>query len=150
MTELITNDYIEDTKRLKKQIEGYFITLAERLYTIREQRLWEPNYKNFEECLLDIDVTGGTASKLISIYETFVLGDGLKPEQIAGVSWTTLYEITKIEDPDARKEFIDNSHLLSRKDTSDAIREFKTGCENHDFEEILMGKCKTCGRLVRL
>lgn len=149
MTSLAVPTYVEETIALKKQIEGYFIHLAERLYNIREQRLWEGNYTSFVEFLKDIDLSESTSSKLILIYQTFVLEDGLRVDEIAGVSWTTLYEITRIDDVQARKEFVDNAGVLSRQDTKDAIREYKTGCTEHDNEPISMFRCKTCGKLTR-
>lgn len=149
MTSLTTTDYVSETISLKRQIEGYFIQLAERLHNIKENRLWEGNYATYSEFLQEIDISESTSTKLILIYRTFVLNDGLKPEEIAGVSWTTLYEITRVEGKDARKEFVENANVLKRNDIIGAVNEFKTGCVNHDFEEISMKRCKTCGKLER-
>ena len=136
--------YLSDTVALKETIETGFINLAERLYKIRQDRIWDGEYDNLEEFLLELDLSLPTCSKLCSIYENWVLKGGVKVEALAGANWTSLYEFIPLLEKGNPKELVDELKLLTRADAIEKVRELKNPCSRHEWEDVHFRQCKKC------
>ena len=142
----ITNHkFLQETISLKETIETGFLNLAERLYKIRQERIWEGEYDNLEEFLMELDITAPTCSKLCSIYEHWVLKGKVSLESLAGNNWTSLYESIPLLEKENPKELAEELKLLTRADAIEKTREFKKGtCTRHDW--VVIKFCKVCGK----
>ncbi len=141
----ITNhEYLKQTVELKSTIEEGFIKLAERLYKIRGERLWESEYDTLEEFLLELDLSLPTCSKLCSIYENWVLKAGVKVETLAGSSWTSLYSAIPLLEKQNANELAAELKLLTRADAIEKVRETMKPCAKHDWEDVHFRQCRKC------
>lgn len=144
------NDYLTATIALREQIESGFIILAERLKKIRDERLWETGeYDNFEAFVREMRISPSTASKLIGVYEKFVLIGGIPIEDVAKVGWTNIsLFLPKIKTKEDAQEIWDKTHLLDRTDAQRTWQEMKLGVDmqtcNHDNSYFLR-VCRSCG-----
>lgn len=147
----VNQSYLKETLLLKKRLESSFLSLGERLMRIRDERLWEGSYENFVEFLHEARLSEGTASRLISVHQRFILDFKMKHERIASIGWSTLYEIGKeVSTKKEAEEFIEKALVLRRGDVQDDLREKKTGCRNHSWgEKIILRRCETCGKTVK-
>lgn len=146
MTPKITNhEYLKSTIALKSTIEEGFLKLAERLYKIREEILWESEYDNLEAFLLELDLSSSTCSKLCSIYEHWVLKAGAKVEELGGVSWTSLYSSIGRLETESSEDVLHDVKNLTRQDIIEKGRELKHGtCERHEWVNIRF--CTKCNK----
>ena len=146
--------FCESTIELVQNIEGAFINLGERLHKIRIERLWESNWDSYEEFLGEIKISPGKASKIVSVYETFVLEYKVPTEKLSSVGWSSLYSmLPAIKSGQDANEWVEKGSVLRREDIEDEVREFKKGkcnCDEHPFEEIILQICKNCGKRHRV
>ena len=137
--------YLTDTVALKETIETGFLNLAERLYKIRQDRIWEGEYDNLEEFLMELDITAPTCSKLCSIYENWVVKGKVSIELLAGTSWSTLYLTVPRLQNESAKDVLEDVKLLTRKDIVDKSKEIKyPNCKHTNFYTLKI--CEDCGK----
>jgi hypothetical protein len=145
----ITNHkYLAETLELKSKIEEGFLNLAERLYKIRQERIWESEYGTLEEFLTELDITQSTCSKLCSIYEHWVIDGKISVEVLAGVSWTNLYSSIPRLENESHEDVLEDAKLLTRQDIIEKGREIKHPDCKHEWVEIRF--CKNCGKKEKL
>ena len=143
-----TNKYLEATLALREELEGGFLILAERLKKIRDERLWAVSYGTFEEFLREMRISAPTASKLIGVYEKFVVLGGIDPKELIKQGWTNLsIFLPLISSKKEAEEIFDKVAPLDRTDAMRTYQELKTGksmadCD-HDFYKLEV--CKKCG-----
>lgn len=144
--------YLDETIQLTRMIESSYLDLASRLLNIRDQELWRGHYDSWQEFLEDVRISNSRASRLITLYEKLVLDYGIKKEDLTPIGWSSAYQIAKhTENKLEAQELITFARHTRRKDLEDELRERKTGCQDHEIgEKIILGKCKNCGKLVRL
>lgn len=90
--------FCEETGKLAKGIKNGLMLLAQRLYRIKRQKLYKPTYEKFYQYCDEIELHESVASRLIGIYEKFVLDLQIPFEEIEAVEYTKLYEIRKVAD----------------------------------------------------
>lgn len=149
--ELDNISYCNDALLLKDTIEVSFLSLGERLYNIRERKMYEGQWSSFSEYVMEFkNISEGTASKLINIYQKFVITYGIEPRQIAGAGgWSVIAEtLPLVKSKDDAIHWLEQSTLLSRSDLRRTIQEAKTGvdmadCKHEDTYTIEV--CRICG-----
>jgi hypothetical protein len=142
---IASHKFLQETISLKSTIEESFLHLAERLYKIKTERLWETEYETLDLFLLQLDLSQGTYSKLCSVYEHWVLKAGVKLEVLAGSSWTSLYSSIPLLETQDANDLADELKLITRQDVVEKAREAKNGtCERHQWVAIRF--CSKCGK----
>jgi len=138
---------------LKKEIESRFVDLGGFLYEIRERRHYEAGWSSWEEYTMELKMSTSMISRLIRIYETFVLKYQFAPEQIASAGgWTTvavlLPEIKENTPKNDVSIWLEEMVGLTREHAKQAIIERKGGiqiaeCEHKETYTLKI--CKSCG-----
>lgn len=148
MTEITksNNSYLKETIALRSEIEGAFFTLGERLKRIRDEKLFESEYQNFDEFLLTAKISKATASKLIKVYETFVLEYKLPMNKLRSIGYSSLYAISgHINNKDKAEELVDRASMLTRNDLEQSLRDdgpVIKGCSHSDVRIVEV--CNEC------
>ena len=143
------HQYLEETVSLREKLEGGFIILAERLKKIRDTRIYDPEYESFGDFLREIRISESSASKLIGVYEKFVLMGGIPADEVAKVGWTNIsLFLPRIKTKDDAIEIWDKTHLLDRTDAQRVYQEMKTGvdmaeCAHAEIRTLIV--CTKCG-----
>ena len=108
----------EEITTLVRNIRSNYITLAELLYKMKTENLWQ--YLSYESFWAyvgspEISLKRSTVYKLLGIYEKFVLEEKVSHDRLAGVDYNKLDMVrTKVEG-DA-EEWIEKAKELSRSD----------------------------------
>lgn len=149
-------EYCEETSQLVRGVKTAFMVLAERLHRIKSQKLYQPTYEHFYMYCDEIELHESIASRLIGIYDKFVMQQQISLEEIKNVEYTKLYEIRKVADTrEVAMYWIQkvNSDIpeqrLSLRDLKNEIKALKGGidepeCE-HNGETYLVRVCRACG-----
>lgn len=86
--------YCLETIELVKGISEHFLTLGERLSTIRQEELYKPGWESFPEFLEETHISESVASRLINIYLKFVIQYQIpKSKLLALSSWSDLSDL---------------------------------------------------------
>lgn len=151
----LTNNqkFVRDTIELKHKIEGAFIDLGARLKKIRDEKLYEGSYSNFAEFLVEMDLSEGTASKIIAVQSFYSEKHKISREKLAQAGWSKLYTMLKLTDDSTPKneveKVVQKGIELWRPDIEDEVREHVTGCTKHDFGDIITIRvCRKCGKRI--
>lgn len=146
--------YLTETLALREELEGGFLILAERLKKIRDERLWDDgNYEGFPDFLREMRVSEATASKLIGVYEKFILIGGIDPKELVTQGWTNLSIFLPIIGN--KKDAQDIFTKVAPLDRTDALRvyqEMKSGksMEDCSHEWVELRYCRKCNLRERL
>lgn len=142
--------YCMSAVELKEDIEKSFLSLGERLMRIRNQQMFYPVWDSFKEFCKEMGMSDTTASRLIGIYEKYVVIGGLRPEElISPRGWDNLSKfLPYIKTKQDAKIYAEKALVLSREDAIKEAHELKTGqpmaaC-NH-ANAYLLKVCPTCG-----
>lgn len=142
--------YCEETAKLKYSIEGAFLTLGERLKTVRDERLFAHEWETFEDFLNDaMGMSKSTASKFINVFEKFVLEYKIPTERLLTVGQDKLKEILPlVTDEQSAEDWLTKAETMTfRDDLRREMREAKTGidpmkCKHEDKYTINI--CNIC------
>lgn len=147
MPKELTVSYCYETKKFVEQIEQSFIILAERLYNIYHKNLWQGEWESWDEFVSECKMSKGTASKLISVYGTYVLTYGMKHEQLAPAGWSGLYELLPtVSNTESAQDAVVKATTLRREEIREEVREHKHGkCDHPDEAEVHFYQCRNCG-----
>lgn len=148
-----TIDYCNETINLKTTIEKGFLMMGERLFKIRSEKLFAPQWSSFNEYLLEFgNMTPGTASKLINIYLRFVKEFGINENRLLQAKgWTNLAKIAAISNnKEEAEEWVDKAIALSSRDLDREIKEHLGGtdmtqCAHAHEETMILHICDDCG-----
>lgn len=144
------NEFVRETVELVKSIETRFLELGARLYKIREERLWEGSYYSFNEFLCELKLTPGNASILASVHKNYILDGGVKIEQLAGVSYSNLYEAIPLIEKEGIESATAKAITLTRSEIKDEVREQKLGVHEHFVKnDERWGICE-CGKFIKI
>lgn len=142
--------YCEETLQFKTSLEEGFLALGERLKNIRDGRFFEPQWSSFDEFVAEMKMSKGTASKLINLYEKFVLQFGVTAKEIGEAGgWSNLAEwLPVVKNRGDALEAIHLAKTLSREDNRKEVHERKTGipmaaCAHQNTYTIDI--CRDCG-----
>ena len=128
--------------------------MGKRLKKIREDRLYEGSYETFAEFLKEMDISEGTASKIIAVQSFYGDKHNINRKKLAEAGWSKLYSLLKLTDEDDSSKkveaIVEKGITLWRSDIEDEIREHVTGCVNHQWgERIVLRKCIHCSKKIR-
>lgn len=150
-SEAKAHKFCQDTLEMECQARLIFLKLGERLKMIRDEQLYQPYWESWVEYTMEFkDLSPSSISKLISIYELFVLKLGYKVEDLARVGgWSKLYPLTKVikTKKDADK-WLKMAEEHTRIDLGKFLIEAKTGVEMRDCKHKNTYKieiCRDCG-----
>lgn len=142
-------EFCEDTKKLARGLKTGFILLAERLHRISKQKLYKPTYEHFYEYCDEIEMREDTASRLVNIYETFVLQHKMPIEEIKEVDYSKLYIIKKVADTkETARHWVEEAKVLTYRDLKKRVAEFTTGVDQMTCSHgntYLVRCCRECG-----
>jgi hypothetical protein len=137
------SEFLRETVYLVRNIETQFIELAMRLSKIRGQHMWKSGgYESFDEYLESAKISKGNASKLISVYENYLLPGKLEPKQLDGASYTTLYEAIPLIEEHGVTKVVEMVRTLTRSEIQDEIREDKHGVCRHEETIHICASCR--------
>jgi len=157
LTEEESHKFCEETEQLARGVKFGLTLLSERLYKIKKQKLYRPQYQHFYMFCRQMEMHESVASRLVGIYEKLVLNLQVPFEEIKTVEYTKLYEIKKASESKemalAWLELVNNpveEHRLSRtelvqrieKDTGKLINEEEECTHGNTY---LVRKCRDCG-----
>lgn len=147
-------DFCQTTIGLVKQMEETFLILGARFKKIRDEQMYLPSYESFYDFLKECRLTESKASKLITVYETYVEEYGFSSEEIvAAGGWTLLYDAKSLikNKGDAKRVLHDLKHRDER-DGRAYLMEARKGveqekCKHRDTYTIVC--CRECGLKIR-
>lgn len=122
--------FCNETMELKNTIEISFLEMGKRLKAIRDGKLYRPYWDGFEDYLMEMKWDKTKGSRIIGIYETFVLKYKIEPRQLAlAGGWSNLSEVLPAVKAAGTKEAaehwvqkcIDNPQYELREEVSEAI-----------------------------
>lgn len=143
-------DFCRDTLQLAKSIEESFLVLGERLYRIKVDKLFAGSWESFSEFLGEAKLNEATASKLITVYRTFVETYNVDRDLLAAAGSSALYEVIPlISNKEEAVEFAEKATTLRREDLRQEIREKRKGAHEHVWEPMHMRRCTVCNKLER-
>jgi len=150
MDEITPIDYCTQTIALKKTIESGFIVLGERLCKIKEEELWNSQWSSFAEYLAEMNINESTASKMISVHQTYVVKYQLDEKVLIEAGWDKLYQSRELLNKAKTKQdvldIVNKITTLKRDDARALIREHRNpDCPHNDTYEVHLRCCKTCG-----
>lgn len=144
-------DYCDITLTMEEAARGVYLMLAERLYNIRQERLYEPFWSSWQEFTMEFkDISTASISKLIKVYEKFVLEFGFKPLELAKAGgWTKLYQMSgQIHTRADADKWLSLAETSSRQDLDKFLTEAKTGVDMSTCKHTttyLIRVCEDCG-----
>lgn len=148
------HEYLKSTVSLIQGIEEVFILLGSRLKKIRDEQMYLPEYESFYDYLVECRLTESKASKLITVYEVFILEYNFDNEEvIAAGGWSLLYESVKFIK--SREDAAVMLHELSHRHDRDGrafLLEKQRGvgqaeCAHADTYAITV--CRDCGVKIK-
>ena len=148
--ELQNLDYCNEALKIEYNLRKGFLVLAEYLHNIRKNELYRPQWETFYEyCLEFKELSPSKISKLISVYEKFIVEMGFPRGNLNGVGWTQLYAIIpRCGTKKGALEWLELAKNLTRNDLNKSLIEVKTGidmskCQHQD--SYIIRVCRTCG-----
>lgn len=146
-------DFCEHTIAFKHFIETQWLEFAGQLKEIRDGGLYEGRWDSFEDFLNDpaMAMDKGTASKMITIHERFILEYKIPPIKIANVGgWSKVAEILPaVKDKKSAEKWLDEAASLSKADLRKQVNEERhpgsIGCKHQDSYKVIMSCCRQCG-----
>lgn len=146
-------NFCEETINKKKLLEVGWLELCARLKEIRDKEMYKGRWENFEDFLQDpqMGLDKGTASKMITIHEKFIVEYKMSPERIANVGgWSKIAEILPaVKNKKSAEDWIDKASSLSKSDLRKEVQEERTpdsiGCKHKNEYKVVMVCCKDCG-----
>lgn len=144
-------DFCKGVIALKDTLEQSFIELGARLRRVRDLELWRTSWSSWHEFCDELKMDETKASKLISIYEKFVIEFHFSKEEItAAGGWSNVYEFSTLcQSKEDAQEWLHKAKELLPADLRKEIREKKSGKSqitcNHDWQEVHIRQCRGCG-----
>lgn len=153
MSNLTSQDFCQDTIELKRHLEGGFIDLGRRLYQIKQKEMWyDAGWSSFDEFTAELKMSPANCSKLISVYEKFVLEYNIPEQKLIEIgSWSSLYSIgAKTETKEEAEDWIDKARLMRREDIQSELKSKSVGEHTHEWSEIHIRQCSICGERQKI
>jgi len=156
LTSVKKQQYCEKAVLLEEAGRAMYLTLGEMLFNIRSERLYEPFWDSWQEYTMEFkDLSGASISKLITVYEVFVIKYGFSIEELARAGgWTKLYKIAiSSKTREEANDLLEAAKTLTRKDLEATLRELETGIDMSKClhpDAILVRICPDCGDKHRI
>ena len=110
---------------------------ASYLYSIKKDELWRQHYDSYPAFLSDCRVSEGTASKLVRVFEHFIVRGGLSHAKLAGVDYEKLY--MAIRYPGDTDKQLAAAQTLTRGELRHELKN-----PNDDCEHEPISICRRC------
>jgi len=155
-TEIEAYNFCEETGQLHREIMKHWFFLAQRLYTIKTQRLYEGQYGDYNLFLDAMEIPQQMASKLYRMYERLVVKLDVSAEKIQEVgNWTKLDAIMKVATTKERaEEAIEQAKLLPtrsklREWVKEAVEDnYQPPCPHTRTYTLMI--CEDCGEKFKV
>lgn len=150
ITDQNKKEYCDKTVALEEGARTVYMMLAERLHNIKTDRLYEPYWGSWHEFTMEFkDLSPASISKMISVYDLFVLQYKFKPAELTKAGgWTKLYQMMKhIHSKKDAEKWLEKASVLSRQDLEKEIVISKTGIEMSECahkDTYLVRVCRDC------
>lgn len=117
---------------------------SEHLYKISQEKLWDNGqYSGFGEfCEAGCGISASFGSKLIKVYEHYVVNGGLSPLKLGSVDSEKAY--LAIDLPGHAEDQIMKADILTRQELKAQLSEDKYGEHDHQFAPERWGRCTVC------
>lgn len=140
MTQLPHSDLLDHAALMFTSARKNLMQGAALLSKIRAEGLYKPLYETFSEYLEQhVKISEGFASKLVVIYEAYVLEGGVKQETIDEVDSEKLYLALRL--PGTFAEKVTKADLLTRSELKAELSE-KNGVDClHPTKITICAKC---------
>ncbi len=149
--------FCQETIAKKHSLEIAWIEFAKSLKEIRDGALYKGRWESFEDFLTDpgMAMDKGTASKMITIHEKFIVDFEIEPMKVANAGgWSKVAELLPvIENKKDAEEWLESATSLSKADLRKEVQEKRTGKKGVDHKctntyEIVMQCCRDCGSKI--
>lgn len=153
MNEMSALTFCEETIKLKESIEKDYISLCARLYKIREERLYEGQYSDWQVFLEELKITPSVASRLCKIWEVFIVNFDIDKKELQEAGgWTIAAEILKVATTKkTAEELLSLAKLYTRAHLRQHIQKLLKGapedCKHKNT--ITIKVCEDCGYKFR-
>lgn len=137
-----STNFLSETISLVHQIESRFMELGARLYKVRNEKLWQEKYADYEEFLEIAGISPSVASILVKVYETYILVGGMTQQKLEGVAYSKLYEAIPLLGKEDIETVVAKATLLTRSEIKDEVREEKHGECAHEEHIMICADCK--------
>ena len=143
-------EFLRDTVDLVKSIETRYLELAQRLYRIKEEKLYLGTYETFQEFLTTANITFGHASKLMAVHKNYVIEHKVEPQKLAQVGATNLYEAIPFIGTDGVEMAVAKATTLSRSEIVEEKRQSKHGEHTHTAKDSKRFAVCECGKMFEV
>lgn len=157
LTETQKHNVCKSALLLKQDIEHSFLHLGEMLHQIKTDSLFLAGWSSWEEYEMELKMSSATISKLIRIYEVFVLKYKFKSLQLAEVGgWSVVAEILPVVSETTSKQRVEELLGLcaeqNRTDLRKSVKEEQRGspCKHLHRHKLILSICDNCGDKERL
>lgn len=132
---------------MKQNIEVSFVELGALLHEIKEQRHYEAGFDSWGGFLMEMRFSESMASKLITIYQKFILEYKVKPQLIAEAGgWTVVYDLVPVvTDKESAEEWLEKAAGLTRSAVKKEVAAARGMVEEEDCQHEWCQKCAHCG-----
>lgn len=136
MTEELQTTLLEEAKKLKFSIEKDYFALCEVLYRIESEKAYEGQFLGFGEyCSEELGLTSkSSVSKMVSVGR-FVNENNFKKEELAGASYTTVYESLQLHKGEDAHLVLAEAKTNTLADIRKNRRE-KEPCNPHEYKTL--------------
>lgn len=143
-------DYCQKALDLKSEIEGNFIFLAEYLYHIKENQMYEPQWSSFDEFCMELKMSSSNVFKLIQVYKTFILGYGFTSKDMitAGGISSIADILPMVTSRKTAEHWLGLTATLTRADLRKELVEARTGIPQMaclHANTYVVSVCRDCG-----
>ena len=136
----------------KKDIEWKFITVGGLLHKIKNERLWKAGWGSWAEYQMDFGMTQTDISKLMNIYDIFILHYEFKPLEIVEAGgWRKVGELLPlVRLKTAPRGEVEGDLGISlaqpREDLRLTVADIKRGavCEHEHTRRLVLDICEDC------
>jgi hypothetical protein len=156
LTETKKHAYCVKALEKKHDLETNYLELGSMLHTIKDERLYEAGWESWEEYSMELKMSQSAISRMLRIYEVFILQYHVPVKQLADAGgWTVLSELLPAikEDTtrDRVKELVEIASGQTRTDLQRTMKEVKGGevCRHKKTHILTLEICDDCGERWR-
>lgn len=149
MNELSTDSILTKAAQCFTTARKNLLVGASMLHEISTKQLWEGTYSSFNEYVeSECQIKPSFASKLITVYQYWVIDNGVSPLNLQGIDTERLYLARKLNG--TAEEILLKATTLNRQDLKEELREEKFGEHTCTLGEERWGKCTICDKFHRI
>lgn len=146
MTQELTADILDRAADCFKHARGSLMQGAKYLHQISTEKLWEGKYSSLNEFLeQDCQISAGYASKLIKVYEYYIVQSGVSPRKLEAVDVEKAYLAISLNGIAEHK--LIQATEWNRQQLKDELASGPDGDCSHKVL-IIKHQCKACSRFI--